>query len=121
MPPKPKFSREEISDAAFEIVRLKGAEALTAREVGNRLGSSARPIFTVFKDMNELKEAVVVKAENRMNEYILRAEGYEPLYKQVIKEMISFACEEPNLFHLIFLILLLIFGILILVQAVYLI
>ena len=103
MPPKPKFTKEEITDVAFEIVRSEGVEALTAREVGNRLGSSSRPIFTVFKDMNELKQGVIRKAEGLLNEYLLKAEDYDPLYKQLIKEIISFACDEPNLFHLIFL------------------
>ena len=103
MPPKPKFTREEIIDAAFEIVRSQGLSAFTAREVGKKLGSSARPIFTAFKDMSELKQEVVKRAQQRLEEYVAKAEGYDPLYKQVVKEMISFACDEPELFHLIFL------------------
>ena len=31
MPPKAKFTREEIIDAAFEMVRRDGFEMLTAR------------------------------------------------------------------------------------------
>ena len=58
MPPKPKFSRDEIVQAALALVSEKGAEALTARELGMRLGSSARPIFTVFKGMEELQGEV---------------------------------------------------------------
>ena len=34
MPPKPKFSREEIVQAALKIVSEKGVEALTAKELG---------------------------------------------------------------------------------------
>ena len=41
MPPKPRFTREEIVDAALDIVSRKGIEALTARELGEALGSSA--------------------------------------------------------------------------------
>ena len=55
MPPKPKFSREEIVDAALDIVSREGVSALTARELGEKLGSSPRPIFTVFKSMDEVK------------------------------------------------------------------
>ena len=103
MPPKPKFTKEEIVDKAFELVREKGFDALTSRELGNRLGSSARPIFTVFKDMNEVKSEVKKKAEDLLNEYLARAENYEVMYKQAIKETIQFASDEPNLFHLLFL------------------
>ena len=103
MPPKPKFTREEIVDKAFELVREKGFDALTARELGSRLGSSARPIFTVFKDMNELKDEVRKKVEDLLNEYLSRAENYEVYFKQAVKETILFASDEPNLFHLLFL------------------
>ena len=51
MPPKPKFTREQVVDAALELVSKKGIEALTARELGAQLGSSACPIFTAFKNM----------------------------------------------------------------------
>ena len=40
MPPKPRFTREEIVAAALDIVSRKGIEALTARELGETLGSS---------------------------------------------------------------------------------
>ena len=58
MPPKPKFTKEEIVAAAVEIVRQEGEDALTARSLGNKLGASARPIFTVFNSMDEVKESV---------------------------------------------------------------
>ena len=103
MPPKPKFTREEIIDAAFEIVRAEGMNALTARELGKKLGSSARPIFTMFKDMNELKSEITIKANDLLKEYVSRAENYTPVFKQAVKETILFASEEPNLFQLIFL------------------
>ena len=40
MPPKPKYTKEEIIAAAFELVREAGSDALTAREVGKRLSTS---------------------------------------------------------------------------------
>ena len=54
MPPKPKFTREEIVRVALEVVSQKGVEALTAKELGAALGTSARPIFTVFSSMKGL-------------------------------------------------------------------
>ena len=55
MPPKAKFTREEVISAALEIVRANGEEALTARSLGEKLGSSARPVFTLFDSMEEIK------------------------------------------------------------------
>ena len=58
MPPKPKFTKEEIVQTALSVVSEKGVEALTAKELGDALGSSARPIFTAFNSMKEVQDAV---------------------------------------------------------------
>ena len=47
MPPKAKFSKEQITEAGLQIVREKGADSLTARALGEKLGSSSCPVFTV--------------------------------------------------------------------------
>ena len=40
MPPKAKFTKAEIIEAALNIVRADGYEALTSRALGTYLGSS---------------------------------------------------------------------------------
>lgn len=54
MPPKPKFTKDEIVAAALGVVSKNGIDALTAQALGNALGSSARPIFTIFNSMKEV-------------------------------------------------------------------
>ena len=49
MPPKAKFTRDEVIQAGLNIVREHGMGALSARALGAKLGSSARPVFTVFQ------------------------------------------------------------------------
>ena len=102
MPPKPKFTREQVVSAALEIVSEKGLESLTARELGERLGSSARPIFTDFKNMEELSHEVRGAAMKKFEEYSKKAIGYTPPLKKVGMQMILFACEEPKLYKLLF-------------------
>ena len=102
MPPKPKFTKEEIVAAALELVSEKGMEALTARELGDRLGSSARPIFTVFNSMEEVQEAVRAAALKRFESYAEKAMCYTPVFKQVGMQMILFAIEEPKLYQLLY-------------------
>ena len=48
MPPKPKFTKEEIVQTALQVVSQKGVEALTAKELGDALGSSSRPMDIYF-------------------------------------------------------------------------
>lgn len=102
MPPKPKFTKEEIVSVALDLVREKGMEALTARELGIKLGSSARPIFTVFKNMDEVAEQVKLAAMDYYNDFISDAVNYFPAFKQYGIRMIQFAKNEPKLFQLIF-------------------
>lgn len=102
MPPKPKFTREEIVAAALELVSEKGMSALTSRDLGIRLGSSARPIFTVFNSMQEVQDEVMLAAMERFEEYAHKAAHLGPVFKQVGMQMILFAKEEPKLYQLIF-------------------
>jgi len=102
MPPKPKFTREEIVATALALVSEKGPEALTARELGARLGSSARPIFTVFRSMDEVQDAVRTAALKRFESYAQKAIHYTPMFKQMGMQMILFALEEPKLYQLVY-------------------
>ena len=102
MPPKPKFTREEIIEAALEIAAERGLKALTSRELGAALGSSARPIFTVFKNMDEVFAEVRKAALARFDEYAKKAECYKPVFKQIGLQMLMFAMEQPKLYRLIY-------------------
>lgn len=102
MPPKPKFTKEEIISAALDIVSSKGVEALTARELGQALGSSARPIFTIFRSMEELMQQVRQAAMNRFEACARSPLPGMPLFKQVGMQMVLFGVREPKLYQLLF-------------------
>lgn len=61
MPPKPKCTKEQIVKAALKLVSERGEKALTARELGKKLGSSSCPIFTALGSMDELVKEVEKK------------------------------------------------------------
>ena len=98
MPPRVKFSREEIVQAALDVAREKGADAMTTRDIAARLGVSTQPIFTYFRSMAEVRAAVHAAAETFYQKYAAEglAEGYGMRY-------IRFAREEPELYRLLFL------------------
>ena len=103
MPPKPKYMKEEIVNAAYELTREKGINAVVAREVGKRLNTSASPIFTVWSSMEELKEEVWKLAKQKYQEYMAGIFDYEPSFKEFGMRWVGFAAEEPNLYRLLFL------------------
>lgn len=102
MPPKPKFTKDEIVQAALEVVSQKGVEALTAKELGDALGSSARPIFTVFRSMKEVQDEVRAAAMRRFERFAAQTLPDMPLFKQVGMRMVLFGAKEPKLYQLLF-------------------
>lgn len=104
MPPRAKFKKEEIVEAAFALVREKGPGALTARALGEALGSSARPVFTVFRSMEEVEEAALARANEFYEDYTRKAmkNPAYPVYKNSGMAYIRFAGEEPELFQWLF-------------------
>ena len=102
MPPKAKFTKDEIIEAALNIVRTNGYEALTSRALGIYLGSSARPIFTVFKNMEEVQQAMTEAAKTLYKEYVKKGLAAERPFKGVGTQYILFSVNESKLFQLLF-------------------
>ncbi len=104
MPPKVKISREEILEAAVQIVRAQGAGALNARQIAKDLNCSTQPVFSNFASMEELRLAVEQQAEKAFRECMAQemASGEYPVYKASGMAYIRFAGQERELFKLLF-------------------
>ena len=104
MPPKFKFTREQIVAAALEVTRKNGITGLTARGLAAELGSSAKPIFGLFQNMEEVQREVVPAANTLYQSYIKKgmADSKFPPYKASGIAYIQFAKEEKELFKLLF-------------------
>ena len=102
MPPKARFSRDDIITAGITILRERGISAVTAREIGNYLGSSARPIFTVFENMGEVLDGIEAKAREIYSGYVEQGLRQTLAFKGVGQAYIRFAINEPKLFQLLF-------------------
>lgn len=104
MPPKAKFSKEEIIKNALTLVRNRGVQTLTARALGEELGSSARPIFTIFQSMEEVQQEVFKAANELFQNYkqkFMTCGKYPPIEADGLA-YICFAKEETELFKLLF-------------------
>lgn len=104
MPPKVKITKEEILNAAVEIVRERGAQAINAREIAATLRCSTQPVFSNFATMEELRFAVLREADNLCRTYMQREveSGNYPAYKANGMAYIRFAKEEKELFKLLY-------------------
>ena len=99
-----KFDRESIIRAALDIVRERGPEALNARAVAARLGSSTQPLYSGLGGMDELRAQVYARAAALFNRQMADC-GIEgvPLYKACGLTVLRFANEERALYRLLFL------------------
>ena len=102
LPPKPKFTKEEITNAALKVAREKGIGAVSAREIAVVLGTSTRPIFTYFRTMDELKKAVRQFAEDIFQKYVEKGLAMEPPFLGVGVQYLEFAQQEPELYKLLY-------------------
>ena len=98
MPKKPTITKEAIVDGAFRLVREKGHESLTARNIAFFLGCSTQPVMYRFPDLNTLRDLTYQKADAYHSEYILA--GSDLL--EIGLRYIQFAEEEPRLFRFLF-------------------
>lgn len=103
MPPKFKFTKEEIINAALNVARDSGIEEVTAKAVAEKLGVSTQPVFTCFSNMTEAKNEVRKAAEKVYDCYAEQGLKENIPFLGVGKAYIRFAVNEPNLYKLLFL------------------
>ena len=105
MAPKNKFTREEMVQAALQVVRAGGIGSLTAKTLADALGTSTQPVFTAFGSMERVRQAVYAAAVDIYDGYAdagLQVQE-EILFLGVGMQYIRFAREEPELYRFLFL------------------
>lgn len=95
MPRSYMFTKEQVLDAAIELTREKGFSAVSARSLGEQLGTTSRPIFSHFENMADVQKGIISAANKLYQSF--RAE-------EIASGMayIRFAKEEKELFKLLF-------------------
>lgn len=103
MPPKVRFKKAAVLDAAFHITRTHGLDALNARDIARELGCSTQPLFRDFSGMEDIRREMMRMAMDCYNGYIQRSPSLsDKPYKGTGLAYILFAKEEPELFRLLF-------------------
>lgn len=102
MPPKAKYTKVQIIDEAYKIVREKGESALSARTLAKALGISTGPIFALFNSIADIRNEVVKRAKALYADYINEGLKQEIPFKGAGLKYVQFAKDEPELFHLLF-------------------
>ncbi|MDG5789090.1 TetR family transcriptional regulator [Evansella sp. AB-P1] len=96
MPPKKKFTEDQIIDAAFTIAKSTGMDSITIRRVAEQLGSSIAPIYVNFNDVEELKRAVIKKIVQLSQQLIDEQQSGSP-FRDIGVASLMFAKKYPVL------------------------
>lgn len=104
---KISITQDMIKNAAFELTREEGIEAVTARRLADKAGCSTQPIFRVYEKMEQLHEEVFQMAVNYFSEFYETGKQKEQVSDKPFVQFgllyIEFAFKEPKLFTMLFL------------------
>lgn len=101
MPPRRSFDKATIIEAAFNIVREEGWDAVTARSLAKKLNSSTMPLYSSVKSMDEIKGEIQKMAAVLMHEYQRREYTSDYLLNGAVG-YVMFAKDEKQLFRFMF-------------------
>lgn len=97
MPPKNKFTKDQLIDVAFDIANEEGFDHITIRKIAARLGCSIAPIYANFQDVEELKQAVVSKTIE-VSQSMIAEQNSGDAFLDIGIASIMFAKKYPLLF-----------------------
>jgi AcrR family transcriptional regulator len=98
MGPKVKFTREQIIDTAFKIAQTEGIDSITMRKIAEKMGSSVAPIYVNFKNIDELKEALMERIIS-VSRQILKEESTGNPFRDIGIASLRFAVEYSVIFR----------------------
>ena len=102
MPAIRKINKDNIISASVKIIRNEGINNLNARRVAKELGCSTQPIFYIYSNMDEMKADALKEISKIFDDAMLKNNYDKPVYKDIGKNYIKFAKDEPVLFKLLF-------------------
>ncbi len=98
-------TKQRIVQTAFKLIKQKGLEKVSLREVARQMDYSAPGIYEYFPNKAELINAVYDKGLDRLNHYFKQITPDLSAQERLIQiglAYIQFAHEETELFFLIF-------------------
>ncbi len=101
---KLKITREAILKGAAEVVRKEGVQGLNARRIAKELRCSTQPVYSQFRNMEDL---ICALREEAKREYRLRIDRYlaqtsRGRYEAYGMGYVRFAREEKGLFRFLY-------------------
>ena len=97
MAAKKRITRDAIFAGAVQVIRDRGPNALSVRNIAGALGCSTQPLYSEFRNLEQLQEELLVY----IREKYLAVQCSS--YKDFARFFLRFAEEEPALFRYFYL------------------
>ena len=97
-----KIKKEDLIKGSIKIIRNKGIEELSARNLAKICECSTQPIFRLFKNMEDLKNTVYNDVYELQNKFLENGVEHQVPFIGIGLSYIEFARKEKNLFKFLF-------------------
>ncbi len=101
--PRQRITHEMVVQAAFELARQGGMEAVRVKALAEKLGCSVQPVYSYCQSMDHLRREVTDAAGRYLQRYVQAHAGPDGQPDSMALAYIRFAKEEPHLYRLYFL------------------
>lgn len=98
--PKQKITKEMVIAAAFELARSGGMEQVMVKNIAQRLNCSVQPIYSYCKNMEDLRQEVMIEVRHFIQEYVAERIDKNDLFRSTGKAYVQIAREEPYIFKM---------------------
>ena len=100
---KKTITREQILDAAYAVVSTEGFSRFTARNIAAKMNCSTQPIYLEFKNMEDLKRALIKKVHDYLATEVFPVEHTGEKIVDLALNYIGFATKERRLYRAMYL------------------
>ncbi|MBD3810444.1 MAG: TetR/AcrR family transcriptional regulator [Sulfuricurvum sp.] len=99
--------KEALLSTALQMVEEEGLDAITLREITQRLGTSRSAVYRHFESKEDLIKGVIKQGYAQMDELFTpifrdQSRSVEERFERMSRAYLEFAIEHPNLYRLLF-------------------
>jgi AcrR family transcriptional regulator len=102
MPPTPIITKQDILNAGIQLIRENGIRSVNARSLAKSLSCSTKPLFRIYKNMEELKKDIKKELDNYYNDFMEKNMTNENRLLSQGISYIEFARSEKMIFSSLF-------------------
>lgn len=100
---KKTITKDQILNAAYEVVATEGFSKFTARNIANKMKCSTQPIYLEFKNMDDLKEELFERIHQYLAEEVFPVVHTKNTIVDLALNYIHFATNESKLYRALYL------------------